>query len=222
MATALGLLPACSGERLAPAQSVEVPAGSPIHIDGTWSEDEWQPAVSAGAGDLALRLNHAEGDLQVGVRAPSLGVASVCLLQDQRVYVFHASAALGRAVYRRGREEWELEEGFVWRVRTTEQSAEANAERNAHRNEHGWVASTARMGTAGESEFQIASEYLSPGGTRLAVGAFLLGDGAPTIAGWPFGPEQDGSTRQAVIAGPLPERTVFNVDEWITVTRVER
>lgn len=200
-----------------PANVVTVPTGTPLTIDGTLSESEWQHAAGVGDEDLEIRASHIDDYLQIGVRAPSLGVASICIFQDPRVYVFHASAALGRAAYRKNGEHWELEQGFEWRVRTTELDAEAAAQRDAHRDEHGWIASTSSMGTPGETEFQIASMYLSGAGTRLAVGVALLESGTMTIMGWPLGPEEDGSTQRAVIAGPLPDRTTFDVGHWATV-----
>lgn len=219
-ALAAGLSPAHGSERNDPV-TVVVPPGASLSIDGTWSEGEWRHAARVSNGDLQIRASHAEGYLQIGVRAPSLGVASICIVQGQRVYVLHASAALGRAVYRNRGEHWELDEGFEWRVRTTALDAEAAAERETHRDEHGWVASTSRMGTRGEVEFQIASTYLNGEGTRLAVGVLQLGDGAMTILGWPFGADQDGSTQHAVIAGPLPEKANFHVEGWVTVTLAE-
>lgn len=198
--------------------AIEVPHGSLVVVDGSWNDEEWMPATERRTADGRIALNHADGYLQIGLQTPSSLVASLCVQKGDTVHVFHASSALGRATYVRQDGEWSLIEGFEWRLRRTDLSAAAARERSEHRARFGWVASTAGMGTAGQTEMQIDTMYLSGDDARLAVGLLVAGD-EPEVSGWPQMAAADGCTSRAVIAGPLPDRVLFMPERWVRLRR---
>jgi len=119
------------------------PSGGVITLDGTLASEEWEGATRV-EGEAELFLSMQEDVLQIGVRAPEMLVASLCVLRDETVFVLHASAALGRASYVQEPEGWRLQEPFEWELRTTELTEAAQAERSAYLDANGWVATTTK------------------------------------------------------------------------------
>ena len=192
---------------------IALPPGGPIEVDGVVASGEWSRAATVGLGDLEMRFQHASGTLEVGLRTPPLFVASICVQIADEVHVFHASSALGHAVYARGNGGWELVQPFEWRLRAGE-SEHAEAARVAHLQRFGWVATTVTVGRAGETEFRIGRAFVdATEGIRLAVGLLLQGEGG-IVAGWPMDAGADGCTQRATVAGPLPDRIGFDLANW--------
>ena len=201
-------------------ESVVIPPDEAITIDGALSEGEWANATLLEHGGVELLLSRSEDALQVGVRTPGLLVVSLCLRRDDAVHVLHASAALGRAIYRPSESTWSLVEPFEWAVRTTELTDEANAERRAYFEANEWVSSTTRMGAPGETEMRISAEYLDPNGARVSLGVMIQDEEGVRVTGLPLGADADASTTRALIGGPPPDEATFDVESW-TVLRLE-
>src|SRR5687768_2738866 len=74
-----------------------------------------EKAPLTGGGEVTLRR---DGEyLRVSVTGPRAGLASLCVGDDSRVRILHASAAVGEAVYERDGERWTLKSGFDWKLR---------------------------------------------------------------------------------------------------------
>ena len=158
-----------------------------------------------GGGEVVLM--HSPDEVLVTVRGSRAGLASVCLGDDRRVEVLHASAALGTAVYERDGDVWRLKAGFDFVVRET---AGADA-RRAHLERHGWLANVSRAGTPWR-EFEIR---LSPG--RRFLGVTFLGTDDPTsVSYWPASMDE-ACRAPRLLQGYLETETRFQPETWARV-----
>jgi len=211
-------LAAMAGPAAGQSDSLLVRPSPAIVIDGTVDPEEWRSATWFGSETVQLAIGEADGHLQVAIRSGPIFVANLCVASGDTVDVFHASAALGRVRYVREGTDWRLTGPFEWRMRATELDAATVRERETHRRSQGWIGSTARMGTPGETELQISSAFF-PRGARIALG-LLLAERGGIVGGWPLEEGADGCTLRATIAGPPPERAQFQIDKWPRVVRL--
>lgn len=152
------------------AESVQVPLGSGVLLDGTLQPDEWSDArLLKMTGGCRLRLKHDGARLYIGIRGPRLGWVQVGAFTGDRIEVWHVSAALGVYEYAKDGPDWRLKKSSGWLVRDATLSAEAERERDVFRREHGWVASTAWMGSPEDREIAIDLEAFDGRTLRLAV-----------------------------------------------------
>lgn len=203
---------------LAPASvqaQISVPTVPPhaVRLDGVLDSAEWSAAAVLGDETVRIFVQQDEDHVLLGLRTAPLFVASVCLTRGRDVWVFHGSAAAGRARYIERSDVWELEEGFEWRLRDTSEGPATQPVLSAHVDELGWATNTVTTGSPGETEFLISKSLLGAGASRLAVGLLLAGD-SPEVVGWPVSAGADGCTLRSTIAGPLEDELTFDLDEW--------
>jgi hypothetical protein len=194
--------------------SLEIPRAEQPILDGIISPREWSGAYQtelSGGGELLLIT--ADGYLFLGIRGKPEPVISICLDRGREVAILHSSAAIGTAIYKQGENTWDQVQGFTWSNRFTTNSPEAQSAREANLKRDGWAASTGRMGTPEDVEYQIA---IPAGFLRLAVSAI----GAPDyeeVAIWPADAADDCGNIQ-FLGGPIPESAQFSPEDWMTVT----
>jgi hypothetical protein len=185
-----------------------------LHLDGVLSPEEWEGAV-AHEMERGGKLHVSADDrhLRVAVSGPEEGWAHVYLAQGDHVAVLHASAALGRSLYRRGESgsEWMSEESFEWSMRETGFSKEELALRDEYLRQHGWVANTARVGTDHALEFRIDRDRWSGDDLRLAV-VFASDPEAP--AHFPVDLADD-TLAAELIFGKTPDVLHFDPSTWM-------
>jgi hypothetical protein len=193
---------------------VHVPSGPAVSLDGILEAEEWEGAARfamRGGGEILLRARGPE--LMVGVRGAGPGFPHVALAAGDSVWILHASAALGTITYARdGEERWRPGQGPVWELRDTTLSAQAMEAREAYLDEHGWVASTARMGSDGEAEFVIRLDRFGGGEARLGV-ACLVVPRRPEAPRWPDA-LPDEMNRAELLAGGTPEFLDLRPSGW--------
>lgn len=164
-------------------------------------------AALEGGGGMAMRR---EGDaLHVTVTGPRAGLASLCVGDDRRVRILHASAAVGEALYERSGGTWTLKRGFDWKLRDSPQagppSAQASDEFFAAM---GWTANPSREG-APRRDFRIRLT----GDVRFLGVAFLSTEDPLAVAHWPASMDDD--CRSVKVAqGYLPETARFTPERW--------
>lgn len=179
-----------------------VPMGEGILLDGTLEPAEWSDAgLLEMTGRSELRLKHDGTYLYLGVRGRGSGWTHVGVLRDDRVVVWHASAALGTYEYMKRGSEWILTGWTGWSVRDTSLSAAAVREREAHLRQHGWVASTAWMGAPEDREFVIALEVLGETSPRLAV-LYATDEEDPEYSWWPGSLDDDILNKELMMGQP--------------------
>jgi hypothetical protein len=182
-------------------------------LDGTIAPGEWDRATHAtGTGQLEVWTLSTDSALYVAVRGAGDGFPHLGIARGDTVLILHASAALGTARFvgpgevKRRVGEWEF------RVRGGEESEGSGEAREFYRQE-GWVATTIRMGRAGETEFKISRRLLnafpaSP--ASLAVAYWAEGQG---VTHWPAGVNDDFALER-MVQGFLPEEARFRPETW--------
>jgi len=209
------LLVSCGSPEITASQglSLEIPSAERPILDGTISPEEWSGAYQtelSGGGELLLVT--ADGYLFLGIRTKPDPVISICLDRGREIAILHSSAALGTAIYKQGENTWNQVQGFAWSNRFATNSPEAQSDRESILKRDGWAASTGRMGTPEDVEYQIT---IPKGVIRLAVSAI----GAPDyeeVAIWPA--DAAGCGNIQLLGGPIPDSAQFSPEGWMTVT----
>jgi hypothetical protein len=166
-------------------------------------------ATLTGGGEVSIRR---DGEvLRVAVKGPLAGLASLCVGDNSRVRILHASAAVGEAVYTRRGDRWALDSGFDWRLRDAASGRPAQSEIREFFDRTGWVANASRTG-AGERAFRI----------RMAEGIRFLGvtdlstSEPMVLSRWPAEMNDDCATVK-VAQGHLLQTARFVPDRWHAV-----
>jgi hypothetical protein len=198
----------CSGGQ--DENSISIPEGSSVMIDGILEESEWSDAYQGEFGDESeLFLMHKDGYLYLGIRGAITPVTSVCISTDSEVRILHSSAALGSGVYQQGDDGWVLQQDFTWSNRDTSDSPQAQADRKQHLTQEGWLASTGRMGASNEVEYQISM----PAGLLQVAAAQISAPDYSELSQWPADLE-DACVNLQTLQGPLLETAEFKPDLW--------
>ena len=176
---------------LATAGAAQLPAG---------------PQPLAGGGDVSLREQ--QGVLHVTVTGPGAGLASLCVADDTRVRILHASAAVGEATYERSGESWALKSTFDFKLRDTRTGPPSEQERAGYFSASGWVANASRAGDP-KREFRIR---LSEAVHFLGVTFFTTNE-PMTVSYWPASMDDD-CRAVRVAQGFLPEAAEFRPATW--------
>ena len=187
-----------------------VPQGDAPILDGTLSAGEWDDAVSKSFTDGSeLYLMHDDENLYLGIRAnPSnMIVGNIFIDRGGEVAILHSSAALGTAIYTQSEEGWERTQRFVWRCRSTGDSASARAERDVFLAEDGWLANNSYMGNPNELEYQIAV----PEGTVRLAATFMRVNDLQRRVYWPINLDDDCTVPTP---GGMPSLLSFSLDQW--------
>jgi hypothetical protein len=197
--------------------SVQVPRGPAVTIDGRVDDAEWRNAlrIEHPAGTM-VRLMRDADHLYFGVTSERQGFASLCVATNNEVHVLHASAALGRVTYRPRGDAWQSPDtAFSYGMRNTALDATAQSQRAAYLGENGWVASTVRMGNDGRSqELQIAlNKFTLP--FNIALGRWLFTN---SIESWPGTiTDHDGCFSLTLVSGSVPQGILFKPSFWVTI-----
>jgi len=193
-------------------QTIQIPKGVPVSIDGRFSVEEWKDAVRQeliGGGEVHFKQDGAY--LYVCLRGSKQGWGHVYVTRGDTVYVLHASAALGTAIYHRSNGGvWQPVQEFSWTMRDTSLSREAVNAREKFLQSYGWVANTVRMGTPGMLEFKIARKFLNSE-TPLLAALFASEPKSPQF--WPPTLKDD-CLAEKLIFGTTPADLKFNREGW--------
>lgn len=179
-------------------------------LDGVVTPGEYVGARRAelvGGGEVLVRVR--EGTLDIAVVGAGRGLASLCLGDEKRVSILHASAALGTARYELGTgSTWELREGFAWRVRDSPRTGSApDSERRDFIAASGWLANSSHQGSP-VREFKVAL-----GAQHRYLGVTFLAIDSMQVAYWPAAMADDCRALPVVKGGP-PQSAVFLPKAW--------
>jgi hypothetical protein len=164
------------------------------------------PLPMIGGGDVTLRQGR--DDLRVTVTGPRAGLASLCVGDESRVRILHASAAVGEATYERSGERWVLKSGFEFKLRDTPKSAPSEADRTQYLSSLGWVANASRAGDPIRTFLVRLSERVR------FVGITFLTTGDPmAISHWPASMDDD-CRAMKIAQGYLPDSAQFRPAGW--------
>ena len=193
-----------------------VPAGSLPTMDGTLSPGEWDDALLLPlSANFTVFLKHANGYLFLGIQATTQGVPSPMIVRGGEIYVLHASAALGTAIYAQHEDVWSLSQAFAWQCRSLGFSEAAQADRNRFLKEEGWLATIGYLGTPTMFEYQILLDE-----QPLQMLFLFLETTTPLLlVSWPITSES-ASIYTEIITGPIPSEASFCLEDWMTLAPV--
>jgi hypothetical protein len=185
----------------------------PPILDGTISRGEWNDAKHfSGSGGLEVFLATGDSAVYLAVRGSGDGFPHVAVARGDSVFILHASAALGAARYVGAGDIKRLAQPFSFAMRRAEMDAAGQAERESFYSKERWVASTIRMGAAGETEFKIARSLIGPDG-RIAIAYWSASGG---VQRWPVR-LTDAVAAQRMVQGFLEDQAEFLVTDWVPV-----
>lgn len=188
---------------------VEVHFGKAVTIDGTIADAEW---ADASAFDLTnggrLLLKHDGTYLYVGVRGTAKGWCHIYVARDSRVEVLHASAALGRVIYKPDEKRlWQSSDSYTWELRDRTVNDETRMKMDRYLAANGWVAGNSNMGEGVDMEFKIVR---ASGAVSIAV--VHTADGKAMS----FFPEKlaDDTLKRELVRGEVPAGLTFDPAKW--------
>jgi hypothetical protein len=164
------------------------------------------PQPLAGGGDVTLRRQG--DDLLIAVNGPRAGLASLCVGDDTRVRILHASAAVGEATYERSGDTWALTSKFDFKLRDTRAGPPSEQERNDYFSSMGWVANASRAGDP-KREFRVRVT----GAIQFVGVTFFTTDEPTLISHWPASMDDD-CRAVRVAQGFLPGTATFRPGSW--------
>ncbi len=202
------LLALVAGSLALPPRATEiihVPRGTDVTIDGRVLDHEWADARRLSQGGTSLYLKHSGPDLLLAMQSDGLAISNVCLGLARTVNVFHSSASLGMAAYRRsGDDTWQRNSDFAW------QRPMDSAQGDNYYRSNLWVASTAADGDR-TREFRIARRMFGDS-IRITISVSPMLS-APTL--WPAtGSASDTCRGNGIAFGTAPEVARFEPSQW--------
>lgn len=186
---------------------VDVPFGKAVNIDGKIEVQEWADAARHDlANDVALFLKTDGAHVYLAMRGTKQAWSHVYLNDGgSDVSVVHASAALGRVVYKPDAAKmWQPQNEFAWEVR---ERAPIVTAMNSYLAKNGWVASNSNMGNSNEVEYKLAVR-----GGEMRIAAALMQVGAPTTH-FPTS-VADGALNQKLLEGNAIRDLKFDTSQW--------
>jgi len=198
---------------------VTVPVGAAPVIDGAIGVGEWDDAANVPLhGGEGLYVKRSGQHLYVAIRGSAGGIGSVCLGDNTRVRVLHASTGLITAEYYHAENRWSLAHGFRGPRRGTgERFARGDSGGEAYRaaqlEQFGWVANLVEQGPGTDMEYQIDLTDVTDSAVYMSV-AFLQARAQMRVARAPASLD-DGSLDTELIAGGARDGLVFVPTSWL-------
>lgn len=135
---------------------IEIPKNKSITVDGKMNEEEWKDAWTQDLKNQGnIKISHDGECLQIGLNGEKNGLSHIYLTDGEDVFVLHASAALGMAVYRKEGEVWQPVQKFKWELRDQSTNTETSS---AYFKTNGWLASVNSPPTT-EREYKITMKF---------------------------------------------------------------
>ena len=202
---------------IAAAPSTEVPALSrDVVADGRIDPAEWAGARQVSVEGMRVRLGRRGDVLAVAVELERPGISSLLVGTADRVWVLHASAALGTGEYRCAADgTCTRTRGFQFTCRDPSSAPAAKACREEFRSAEGWIGNVSPSG-ARTREFLIDLGRFGTPGTPLGlvVTGLVLPDQDKR---WPEGDDEAGTVK--LQQGYLEERMRLSPRSWFAVRR---
>ena len=188
-------------------------AATPV-VDGTATEDEWKAAWRSTQRDTTLLLLHDGQDIYAALKSPVVAITSIYVARGDELKILHASAAIGEAVYRRDQSgAWRLQQKFGFtRYKNSEDLV---ARGKVFFDAHAWLSSHMRLGTAGDTEFQLQGRSLE--GARVAV-TYYDPDRRSVLLAYPAGLTGDVVAHE-IQAGYTPDVLKIQPESWVSLKR---
>lgn len=171
------------------------------------SQAQPTPTPLSGGGEVSLRQDGSS--LHVAIKGPRAGLASLCVGDDARVRILHASAAVGEATYEKAGDHWKLTSGFEWKLRDSPRTgAPSQADVSQFLADKGWVANASSAGAPSRAFTIRLSDRI-----RFVGITFLAIDEPMSVSHWPAAMADDCRALK-VAQGYLPDTARFNPSAW--------
>ncbi len=157
--------------------------------------------------------------MKINVSSEPLYVASLCLATENKVYILHASAALGMMSYALEGGKWSAGQEFSWAMRDTAMSAEVVSQRSTYLDQNMWAATTMSMGTRGQIEFVVNLNLIESDTFFIAAGLMTESDPKQIVSL----PQQaaQGCGALSLVAGRPENSYPFDPTSWYQINRDE-
>lgn len=154
-------------------QKIKIARSDAATTDGKIEETEWKDAsVFDLTGGGKVFFKHDGNYIYVAVRAVKAGWTHLYLseAENKEISVLHASAALGKVVYQKDKENlWQPLNDFSWELRDRTFTDEVRQKMADHVAKNNWAANNNNMGNRAEVEFQIKLQDPSNKKFRMAI-----------------------------------------------------
>lgn len=192
------------------SQSLEVPKGTTITVDGKMNEDEWKDALTQDLkGGGQIRFKHDGEFLQIGLEGGKPGLSHIYLAEGKDIFVLHSSASLGMAIYQKEDEVWKPIQKFEWKLMGQSSNGEAGL---TYLKTSSWLANVASKPTL-EREYNIGMKFRD--GELFQVAAVYVGN--------PMSPQffpttlADDTLKMELLFGGNPANLRFKKEQWATL-----
>ena len=200
-----------------PAKPIRIAPGSAATIDGKIEEAEWRDASGfdlTGGGRVLFK--HDGSYVYVAVRGARAGWTHLYLSEAESgdIAVLHASAALGKVVYKKDRENlWQPLNEFSWELRDRTFSEEVRQKQADYVAKNKWTANNNNMGNKAEVEFQLELQDPQNKKFRLAI-VYAIDRGTSH-----FFPASlaDDTLKSELVAGNRVENVRFDRRQWAEI-----
>ena len=189
---------------------MELPtSGAPVQPDGVLTPGEWEGAIQKRLERAQLRIRRSGAQVAVAIEMEASGIATLLVAGSERVWVLHASAALGTGEYRKAADgRWTRVRDFDYGCRDPVDSAC----RDSFLAREGWLANVDPHGTRVREFVLLPDRFVGPGQLRIAVTALVLPQSAQT---WPA--TDDAAASLSLQQGFLPETLELKTKRWAVV-----
>ena len=209
-------VPDAARDLLVATPPASVPAlAHEVVADGRIDPAEWAGARQIRVDGMRVRLGTRGDVLAVAVELERTGISSLIVGTADRVWILHASAALGTGEYRCASDgTCTLTRGFQFTCRDPSSAPAAEACRKEFRSAEGWIGNASPSG-ARTREFLIDLPRFGAGAPLgLVVTGLVLPDQGKR---WPAGDDEAGTVK--LQQGILEERMRFSPRSWFSVRR---
>lgn len=185
--------------------------------DGKIDEAEWKDAASfdlSGGGKIYLK--HDGNYIYVAVKGVKPGWTHLYLSEgdDKDISVLHASAALGKVIYRKDSANlWQPLNEFAWELRDRVFTEAVRQKMADYIAKNYWTANNNNMGNKAEVEFQIKLQNSAAKEFKMSL-VYAIGE--KTFNFFPSNLADD-SLKPELVAGNRVENVKFNVNQWAKV-----
>jgi hypothetical protein len=213
---ALLVAAACASPRPPSPGGVAFPSlGGPILADGRSTASAWAGARTVEQRGVTIRLGRTGEAIAIRTETGEPSIATILVAAADRVWLLHASAALGTGEYRcqpdggcaRVRD-------FEWNCRDPSDRPEAAACREAFRTREGWLGNVDPQGGRVREFLIVPGHFAGEGSLRMVVTVLTLPEQAVS---WPA--VADDSASVAVQQGALSDAARFSVGAWLEVPK---
>jgi len=198
-------------------KTVKISGSSAATTDGKIEEMEWKDASAfdlKGGGKVFFK--HDGSFVYVAIRGIKSGWTHLYLseTEDKNISVLHASAALGKVVYQKDKENlWQPLNVFSWELRDRTFNDDVRQKMADYAAKNFWTANNNNMGNKAEVEFQIKLQNPSAKKFRVAV-VYAVAENT-----YHFFPETlaDDTLKPELVTGNRVENVKFNLNQWAEI-----